>query len=387
MNTSPSLFIDPPSHHFLGDRLFESGLARYNGDNLLAPYIHLRDWFACRGVDVHTADLLETRTGGRAIYVSMGMLDRYRALAARREVILSAFFALECPIVEPRMYAELPRAQRSFRRIFSWTDGDTLRRFTGRTVRVLPFRWPQSFDAVHEGLWRRGDRAFLVMMNANKLPRVYWQELYTERMRAVEFFARTGEIDLYGQGWDGPSMRLGRTRVPWTLKRWYLDGRRVVDRYRPDPLLVAARKVWRGPAESKSETLSGYRFALCFENAAIKGWITEKIFDCFFAGTVPIYRGAPDIADSVPTDAFIDMRRFAGYDELRRYLHGLGPDAVNRYREAGREFVASQGFAQFSKQAFTECFASILRQDAGWGAPAAPPVRHDRAREREGTPW
>ena len=377
MSASVRLFIDPPSRHFLGDRLFESGLARYNGDNLLAPYIHLRDWFAPRGVDVHTADLLPARRDDRAVYVSMGMLDRYPMLARRGDVTLSAFFALECPIVEPRMYAELPRAQRCFRRIFSWTDADTLRRFTGRPVRVLPFRWPQSFDGVHEGLWRRSDRGFLVMMNANKLPRVYWQELYTERMRAVEFFARTGEIDLYGKGWDGPSMRLGRTRVPWTVKRLYLAGRRFVDRYRPEPLLLAARTVWKGPAESKSETLSAYRFALCFENAAIKGWITEKIFDCFFAGTVPIYRGAPDITDCVPPDAFIDMRRFASYDELRRYLHGLGPEAVNRYREAGREFVDSRAFAQFSKQAFAECFATMLRQDAGWEAPGPPSHHHE----------
>jgi hypothetical protein len=239
-------------------------------------------------------------------------------------------------------------------------------------VHVHPFWWPQSFDTVHEPLWNRADRGFLVMINANKLPRVYWQELYTERMRAVEFFARTNEIDLYGRGWDGPSMRLGHTRVPYTFKRVYLAGKRVAHRYRPDPLLVAARSVWKGPAASKSETLAAYRFAVCFENAAIRGWITEKIFDCFFAGTVPIYWGAPDIADHVPHDAFIDMQGFAGYEELRRYLHGLGPKDVERYRDAGRAFVGSPAFARFSKQAFTDRVAGVLREDAGWDAQGTP---------------
>ena len=56
------------------------------------------------------------------------------------------------------------------------------------------------------------------------------------------------------------------------------------------------RASWRGPARSKSETLGRYTFALCFENMVLKGWITEKIFDCFYSGTVPIYLGAPDLS-------------------------------------------------------------------------------------------
>ena len=112
-----------------------------------------------------------------------------------------------------------------------------------------------------------------------------------------------------------------------------------VDTIRPDPLLVAARKAFKGELETKWETLASYDFALCFENAYIKGYLTEKLFECLRVGTIPIYLGATDIEELVPPDCFIDMRRFADYSELLTYLKELDQQAVRRYREAGRAFL------------------------------------------------
>ena len=205
-------------------------------------------------------------------------------------------------------------------------------------------------------------RKFLVMINANKLPRIYWRELYTERMRAVAFFARTGDIDLFGKGWDRPSMRVGKTWVPWTVKLPWLALQNRWQKRFPDPLLVGARQAWRGPAMSKAETLAQYDFALCFENCILTGWITEKLFDCFFAGTVPVYWGAPEIRDVVPPDCFVDMRDFSGYAELHEFLRSRTAEDLRRYRQAAREFIASPGYYAFSRKAFTACFESCVEE-------------------------
>lgn len=361
------LFIDPPSHHFLRDALFEVDNARPIGDNLLAPYVYLRDWLGARGIPVHTADRLITgnRRCDTNVYVSMGMLDNYRDMARHPDVIPSALFALECPIVEPSFYRALPRVQEYVKRIFTWSDSATLKRFTGSSIRCHRFRWPQSFDHVHEPIWSNTTRKFLVMMNSNKLPRVYFRELYTERMRAVEFFSRTNEIDLYGPGWDKPSARVGQTWMPWTLRRAGIALQTRWQELWPDPLLVAARKVYRGIAKSKRETLGHYRFAICFENSILKGWITEKIFDCLFVGTIPIYWGAPDIEEAVPQECFIDMRGFANYAELRDFLRSLTPARVRDYRESGRDYLKSPRFRPFTRQAFADLFRRILEEDAG----------------------
>lgn len=362
-----ALYVDPPSAHFLGDRLFDLERARLGGDDLLAPYVRLREVATAAGVAVHTADYL-TRNGSgaaRNLYVSLGRLDDCERVRQRGDTVLSAFIAMECPIVEPSMYRRLGRAQAHFKRVYSWSDSASLERFVGAPLRCLPFRWPQSFDTVHGDRWAREDRKFLVMINANKQPRVYFQELYTERLRAIAFFSQFGEIDLYGVGWDRPSMRVGRTWVPATVRRLHSHLLHRWHRVRPDPLLAAARRAFRGQAASKAATLGQYRFAICFENMILKGWITEKMFDCFFAGTVPVYWGAPDIEAYVPAECFIDMRTFAGYEELRRYLQSLGPRDVRRYKENARDFVGSTRFHPFTIDAFVDLFRRLIAEDGG----------------------
>jgi hypothetical protein len=44
---------------------------------------------------------------------------------------------------------------------------------------------------------------------------------------------------------------------------------------------------------------SKYKFIICFENSKTNGYITEKIFNVFLSGSIPIYDGAPNIGDYV----------------------------------------------------------------------------------------
>lgn len=367
MNSSNvRIYIEPPSHHFFQDRLFSSEKTRYGGDDLMAPYVYLRNYFQQQGIEIHTADYLPEQPGNNLnLYVSLGLFRDYKKLNSRPDVIPSAYFVFECPVVEPSIYRKIAQEQDNFRRIFTWSDSASLLHFTKRPLRCQHFHWPQSFDQVHEQIWSQENRKFLVMINSNKLPRVYFHELYTERMRAVAYFNQFGEIDLYGVGWDEPSWQLGRKRVPYTFIRLYRYGLTQWQKIKPDPLLQAARRVYRGKAESKSTTLGNYTFAICFENSILKGWITEKIFDCFFAGTVPIYLGAPDIQDYVPQDCFIDMRNFPDYPALHKYLRTLTPADVDGFRLRARQFLASSKYEPFTKRAFAGLFRQMIHEDAG----------------------
>ncbi len=363
-----TLCIDPFSYHFEQDRLFDPSSAQGIGDEANAPFLHLHRWFTDRGVRVHTADrLLRREVGGRLnIVMSFGLRGRYHALSRRDDVVLSAFFAFESPVVDPAMYRALPDVTRRFKRVYSFSDPESLIPVVGQRLALRRFELPYPLEGVREDLWQREDRKFLVMINNNRLPALYWNELYTERMRAVEFFARTNEIDLYGRAWDGPSFLMGMP--PWLpgtahhLHRWL---RRQWQRLRPDPLLVAARRVYRGFVPSKAKALSEYTFTLCFENVVLNGWITEKLFDCLVVGTIPIFWGAPDVLDFVPAGCFIDMRQFGGYEDLRAFLKGLSPSAIAAYRENGKAFLKSPAFRRFSKQTFSELLGRIVEEDTG----------------------
>jgi len=50
---------------------------------------------------------------------------------------------------------------------------------------------------------------------------------------------------------------------------------------------------------------SQYKFIICFENSKTPGYVTEKIFNVFASGSVPIYDGAPNITDYIAPGSFI----------------------------------------------------------------------------------
>jgi hypothetical protein len=369
-----AVYVDPPTHQQLRDRLFERDANIQVGDDIQAPFAGIRERLTGKGIPVRTADLLPAVPDGRRnVVISFGVPDRtvrqsvrkYEAWSRRPDVILSAFFALECPIVEPSLYEWLPVLRQRFRRILSWSDSRALLPFTRTPVKVEHFAWPQSFDAVHEHLGSIRERGFLTMINTNKLPRLYADELYTARLHAVEHFHRHGEIDLYGRNWEGSPLRVGKTRTPATLRRIGERLWQVRQRQRPDPLYVAAAGASRGPVRSKSQTLARYRFALCFENCILKGYLTEKLFDCLFAGTIPVYWGAPDVLDWVPAECFVDMRRFRDFAALRAFLHAITPAQEQGYRTAARDYLASGRFDPFRLGTFVDRVARIVSADTG----------------------
>jgi len=59
------------------------------------------------------------------------------------------------------------------------------------------------------------------------------------------------------------------------------------------------------PLEDKWDGLGPYRFSIAMENSFSPDYWTEKIGDCFLAGTVPIYAGCPNLGDYFPSESFV----------------------------------------------------------------------------------
>mmetsp|Transcript_8215 Transcript_8215/g.23380 ORF Transcript_8215/g.23380 Transcript_8215/m.23380 type:complete len:261 (+) Transcript_8215:144-926(+) len=58
-----------------------------------------------------------------------------------------------------------------------------------------------------------------------------------------------------------------------------------------------------GAQASKVATLRGYKFAFAFENHIEPSYVTEKVFDAFIGGAVPVYHGASNVGAFVPTNS------------------------------------------------------------------------------------
>jgi hypothetical protein len=113
--------------------------------------------------------------------------------------------------------------------------------------------------------------------------------------------------------------------------------------------------------QSKLDAIGSYRFTLALENAIADDYVTEKLYDPLVAGSVPVYLGAPNVAQLAPSPgSFIDVRDFPDPAALAKYLLELADDdeAYERHLEWKREpFDAA--FEELLSEQRTDPFARL----------------------------
>lgn len=73
--------------------------------------------------------------------------------------------------------------------------------------------------------------------------------------------------------------------------------------------------------ESLLETISKYKFVIAFENSIAEDYVTEKFYNPLLAGTVPIYKGVPNVGDFIPGEnCFLDVNLFSTPKELAEFI-------------------------------------------------------------------
>ena len=78
------------------------------------------------------------------------------------------------------------------------------------------------------------------------------------------------------------------------------------------------------------------------------------------AGCIPVYLGAPDIAAYVPSEAFVDARRFRNYGELEKCLRRMTPEEADRRLATARAFLLSDAADMFREQSWVREMAAAL---------------------------
>lgn len=231
----------------------------------------------------------------------------------------SILFMWEPPTTLKNMYSR--KTLRYFKRIYTWDDDlvDNRRFFKFYYPALTPMiDQPPSFE----------EKKLLTFIFSNKGSK-HPKQLYTERENVIKFFETqtAGAFEFYGQGWEE--------------KRY---------------------KNYRGAPENKIEILKNYRFTICYENMGdVKGYITEKIFDSFAAGSVPIYLGATNITDYIPKGCFIDRREFKDNEELYNFLKRMDKTTYDAYIENIRQFLKSDKAQLFSMNMFHVIFLEAIR--------------------------
>lgn len=321
------------------DRIFDSKSCKI-GENLLEPGVQLKKHLEKLGHQFHTLDMYKNQEVDSIIFqdidpncyfcqrtvigVAKYILktkwrnDDYLQVKNKTGIDQRILILLEPPVANVQSYNT--SYHKHFGKILTWNDDlvDNRRYYKLSYPQVVPpklYRIPYS------------NKKELVMICGNKKSKEE-NELYSARRSVIDYFEKTNKnFDLYGFGWEKEKL-----------------------------------KNYKGTTEKKLSTLSQYRFSICYENmTGVKGYITEKIFDCFFAGSVPVYWGADNVTDYIPEDAFIDRRKFSTLDELMDYLANLTEKEYQNYLDRAEDYIYSKQFSEeFSVQKYIERVCGLL---------------------------
>ncbi len=334
-----------------GNALFDPA-AYAIGDDLGAPFRRLRERLESRGHHLDTPDMRSFEVFDGFLFLDLPEASDpflVRAVASGKPLYLVLF---ECEIIKRHNW-DLER-HRLFRRVFTWSP-----RLTGERYRH--YFWPNPLDDRERGSFDR--KRLCVLMASNKYKRDP-RELYSERARTIRWFAahHPGDLDLYGPGW-------GKDRSKALKFLLYATLHDPLGLARHRQALVSAedlRRVYRGVAPSKRAVMRNYRFSICYENArSIPGYVTEKLFDSFLAGVVPVYLGWEDVTEWIDGATFIDRRRFADYGDLHAYLTSMERAEYEGYLRAIEAFLAGPRGRLFDVGTFAETLMEGMGLDEG----------------------
>ena len=309
-------------------------------DNYNRPYIYLKEHLKKHGYELTTSDQHSLHdvdfvffNDFNSVFYYLGIrgfikkilsyfLTKYKFRNLYKEIkdkknIQSILFLWEAQAVMPKNWN--PFLHNKFKTIMTWNDDYV------DNIKYFKFFWPQTdfYPEINDVDFN--EKKLLVNISMNKFSNNSL-ELYTERINSIKYFDKNfpNDFDLFGYGWNKKVNII-------SIKKEIIF------------------KTYRGTLKNKWDVLPNYKFALCYENIKdTKGWVTEKIFDCFRCNCVPIYWGASNIYDFVTEGTFIDRRKFSTNEDLSYYIINITEYDYNKYLQNIKEYLDSELFSKFS---------------------------------------
>jgi len=175
----------------------------------------------------------------------------------------------------------------------------------------------------------------------------FWQcrrnELQTRKFDAAIYFSKKGLVDVFGYDW---SMR---ERLPRRLRAGFAG---LGSSSAPQPCV------------DKFALMSGYRFAIAFENVIYPGYFSEKIMECFVAGTIPVYWGHGSWRGKCPEEAVIDAARFSGWEELEMFMRNMPQQKAMEMIRSGKAFLESESAKRLMPNHLANIVFSLFKESS-----------------------
>lgn len=310
--------------------------SKFNNDNRLVPYIKLQEKATEYGYYIATYDLI-FKLSANDIYLSFSHHPRIFNRVGKKIKWENRILIAQEPLGKINFKKS---SLKLYAHTLTWNeniiDGNRVKRIKAYPITKATIEWIPVEN-----------RKFLTNISINKTSH-YKGELYSERLKTIHLAEQLfpGEFDHWGIGWNSPKTFLQKIG----LKKYD---------YIPS---------YKGSLKEKYETLKQYKFSICYENTGdLRGNISEKIFDCFQCGVIPLYWGAPDVLKYIPAETFIWRENFRSNEEMLRFIKSMSNDNIALMIEAIRTFIGSEKMNDFWESTYigkiVDVILSIPKED------------------------
>lgn len=275
---------------------------------------YLKKYFEERENIVNTVDITSIEDADYVIFFNLNLKYIFQAYFSNK-LNKSIYIPFEPPVVDLLHKPEnLNWICKLFSRVLTWQDSLI------DNKNFFKFYFPMYSQTFLYKKVEFKDKLLLTTIVGYKKSNQL-NELYSKRIEAIRYFEKKyNNFEFFGVGWNKKEFNS-----------------------------------YQGKVDNKYEILKKYKFTLCYENECnIDGLVSEKIFDCFYARSIPIYWGASNIKKYFSEDTFIDKRNFKTYDDLNIYLINMTENEYYHRIEQIEKYLESKEFAKYSSENFAK---------------------------------
>lgn len=300
----------------------------------------LRAEFLKHGIELNNPDVNQ----GKEIAFNILHDGQYIDQIPSPKYIIATENPYICPLNKNEQYL------RSFNGVFTWnTDLLHLPNITHVFI-------PNQIEAKETPSFENRP-IFSCIINANKaFPGEVTDDLYKERIHVIRWYEKNAPeyFSLYGLGWGKPEPAFTQT------EKWIRRLKRLATQtygYKPFPS-------YAGAVADKGSIYQKTKFGYCYENVAnLPDYISEKIFDCFFNGCVPVYWGSNTVEKHIPKNCFIDRCNFKSTEETHQFLRSISAMQYQQYQDNIRNFLISPKAMEFDTSSYVSIIVNKVLRD------------------------
>lgn len=323
------------------NKIFDRNFA-YSISHTLIPFCYLYEEAKKQNIHFITTDIFLNnfeKYKNKKVYLMSHLFSKNTRTLLDLGVVPLLMTCQESPFIAGRFYMHLKKYSSLFKYVMLYPG--MKKQASSKTI-FIPMYLPEFYSKEHFDPYTFEQKKYLTYIASNKdissiaktiiIKFLYGfsvKNIYHQRKKLIAFFSQKNDFDLYGRGWGSENSE-------------YI------------------KKVYKGEVIDKEKKLREYKFVLCLENSIFPGYITEKIFDCFFAQTIPVYLGAPDVEHYIPKNTFISISDFKSIEELDIFLRSMNETTYKEYLSNIEAFLKSENYTKFSHEKFAVDILSLI---------------------------